>query len=61
MLNYVTTHLQTYTKQLRRDDRGASLVEYGLLLALIAVVVIPVLVLLGPAIAAMFQTVLDAL
>jgi pilus assembly protein Flp/PilA len=61
MLNYVTTHLESFTKQLRRDDRGASLVEYGLLIALIAVASIGVLTLLGPAIADMFQTVLDAI
>ena len=38
------THLQA---RLRRDDRGASLVEYVLLVALIAVVCIVALQLLG--------------
>ena len=38
------THLQT---RLQRDDRGASLVEYVLLVALIAVVCIVALQLLG--------------
>lgn len=37
-------HIQT---RLRRDDRGASLVEYVLLVALIAVVCIVALQLLG--------------
>ena len=55
---YVTSVL---TDRLRRDDRGATLVEYGLLVALIAVVCIPVLLLLGPAIAGLFTTVLGAL
>lgn len=48
-------------KRLVREDDGAAMVEYGLLVALIAVVVMVVLVALGPAIAAMFQDVVDAL
>jgi len=61
MLTYLTTHLQTYTKRLRRDDRGAALVEYGLLVALIAVIVVPALILLGPAIRDMFQGIIPNL
>lgn len=61
MLNYLTTHLQTYTKQLRRDDRGASMVEYGLLVALIAVVVAVAAGPLGTAIAGLFTTVTGSL
>ncbi|HZQ88337.1 MAG TPA: Flp family type IVb pilin [Acidimicrobiales bacterium] len=38
------THLQ---RRLRRDERGASLVEYALLLALIAVVCVVAVSLLG--------------
>jgi pilus assembly protein Flp/PilA len=44
-----------------RDERGQTLVEYGLLLALIAIVVIAVLVLLGPAVSGIFQSVNDQL
>ncbi len=40
-----------------RDEEGQTLVEYGLLLALIAIVVIAVLLLLGPAISGIFQSV----
>lgn len=48
--------------QLRnRDERGQTLVEYGLLLALIAIVVIAVLILLGPAVSGIFQSVNDQL
>jgi pilus assembly protein Flp/PilA len=61
MLSYFAYLTSFLTDRLRRDDRGASLVEYGLLLGLIAVIAIPVLVLLGPAIANMFQQVLNAL
>ena len=45
----------------QRDERGQTLVEYGLLLALIAIVVIAVLILLGPAISGIFQSVNDQL
>lgn len=44
-----------------RSERGQTLVEYGLLLALIAIVVIAVLLLLGPAVSGIFQSVNDQL
>jgi pilus assembly protein Flp/PilA len=53
MLTYFT-NMQAYIAQLRRDDRGATMVEYGLMVALIAVVVVPALLILGPAIAGLF-------
>ncbi len=51
-------HLIALIDQLRSrdDERGQTLVEYGLLLALIAIVVIAVLVLLGPAVSGIFQS-----
>ena len=45
----------------KKNDRGATAVEYGLLVGLIAVAIIAVLILLGPAIAGMFEDVLAAL
>jgi len=44
-----------------REEDGQGMVEYALLVGLIAVVVIGVLVLLGPAIAAKFTEIIDAL
>lgn len=44
-----------------KEEKGQGMVEYALLVGLIAVVVIAVLVLLGPAIAAKFQQIIDAL
>ena len=41
----------------KRNDRGATAVEYGLLVGLIAVVIIGVLVLLGPTLSDMFGAV----
>jgi pilus assembly protein Flp/PilA len=45
----------------RDDDRGATMVEYGVLVALIAAIAIPVILLLGPEVRDAFQTVLDAI
>jgi pilus assembly protein Flp/PilA len=42
--------------QFPRDDEGASLAEYGLLLALIAVVCIGAITILGTNISSMFST-----
>jgi len=61
MLNYLTTHLQNFTKEMRRDDRGATMVEYGLLVALIAVIVVPALLILGPAIFNLFNNIVPNL
>jgi pilus assembly protein Flp/PilA len=38
-----------------RSERGQTLVEYGLLIALIAVVVIAALLFLGPVVAGLFN------
>ena len=47
--------------KLRYSEKGASAVEYGLLVALIAVVIIAAVTLLGTTLAARFQTVVQAL
>ncbi|MDE2571781.1 MAG: Flp family type IVb pilin [bacterium] len=49
--------MKTALKNLLRDDEGASLVEYGLLLGLIAVAAIGALSILGGKISAMFTSV----
>ena len=43
--------------KLVRNEKGQTMVEYGLLIALISIAVIAVLVVLGPHIASFFQTV----
>lgn len=40
-----------------KDETGASMVEYGLLLALIAIIIIVALIFLGPIISQLFQNV----
>jgi len=44
-----------------RDENGQGMVEYGLLLGLIALVVVVALVTLGPKISEMFEKAEDAL
>ena len=48
--------MKKFFVRLRRDDEGASLVEYGLLVALIAVACIVAVTLLGTTVAAMFNS-----
>jgi len=45
----------------RTRDEGATAVEYGLLVALIAAVIVTIVATLGGQIATAFQTVVDAL
>jgi len=51
----MTKLLTTFTK-LVRDEEGASLAEYGLLLALIAVLCVAAVATLGTNISSMFST-----
>ncbi|TCM48973.1 Flp family type IVb pilin [Kribbella sp. VKM Ac-2568] len=43
-----------------RDDRGANLIEYGLLATLIVLVVLPIVIILGPLVAALYTGVIGA-
>lgn len=47
--------------RLRRDETGATAVEYGIMVGLIAVVIIVIVSTLGGQLAAMFQEVSDQL
>jgi pilus assembly protein Flp/PilA len=49
------------TMPLHRDDRGASAVEYGLLVGLIAVVIIAAVTLLGTKLSDLFGTITSSL
>jgi pilus assembly protein Flp/PilA len=48
-------------KRLCKEEEGQGMVEYGLILALVAIVVIAALTLLGPKIANMFNKVSTSL
>lgn len=43
------------------DEKGQGLVEYALILVLVAIVVIGVLTAMGTSVQAVFQTIVDAL
>jgi pilus assembly protein Flp/PilA len=45
----------------RQSEKGATAVEYGLLVALIAAMIVTVLLLLGPQLVETFQKVVDSL
>lgn len=44
-----------------KNEKGQGMVEYALIIGLVAIVVIAVLILLGPAISAKFQAIIDNL
>jgi pilus assembly protein Flp/PilA len=47
--------------RLSREEKGATAVEYGLIIGLIAVAIIAVLVILGPQLAGLFGSVSDSI
>jgi pilus assembly protein Flp/PilA len=54
--------LQNYLSQpLRRDERGATAVEYGLMVALIAAVIVTVVTTLGSKLSTLFSNVANAI
>jgi pilus assembly protein Flp/PilA len=55
MLNFLITLQALIADRRDRDDEGATMVEYGLMVALIAVIVAVAVGPLGTAIAAMFD------
>lgn len=57
----ILTRKYVFTKYLasRRDESGATAVEYGLLVALIAAVIVGVVAILGGQVQDAFQTVSD--
>jgi pilus assembly protein Flp/PilA len=57
MLKLLVSVQNRLAEPVRRDDRGATAVEYGLLVALIAAVIITVVTTLGTKLSSMFNTV----
>ncbi len=50
-----------FFKKGRKAERGQGLVEYSLIIALVAIVVIAILVLMGPQIGQIFSTITNGL
>ncbi|WP_034512147.1 Flp family type IVb pilin [Blastococcus sp. URHD0036] len=64
MFNAYAAIVSLYTlaqDRLRKEEDGATAVEYGLMVGLIAVAIITVVALLGGQLAGLFQSVVDAL
>ena len=61
MLNYFVALANTLAQRLGRNDRGATAVEYGLMVALIAAVIIGAVTAIGVNLNALFTTVAGAL
>jgi pilus assembly protein Flp/PilA len=59
MLQFISTYLtcNVFARFRRDDEKGQTLVEYGLLLALIAIIVIVALLFLGPIVSQIFRNV----
>ena len=57
----MTHFMQALWLRLQTKEQGATAVEYGLMVALIAAVIVAVVALLGTTIRDAFQSVLDAL
>lgn len=58
MFSIVSSYISNLLAKFRNDDEdGQTLVEYGLLLALIAIIVIVALIFLGPIVSKIFQNV----
>jgi pilus assembly protein Flp/PilA len=56
-MKYLTAARKFYRKYITREEEGATLAEYGLLLALIAVACLAAITLLGTRINAMFTAI----
>ena len=61
MLKYFVALQSFVATRLGRDDRGATAVEYGLMVALIAAVIIGAVTLLGGKLNTLFNTVAGAI
>ena len=55
-LKGITKMLKTLVKFQNRDERGATAVEYGLMVALIAIVIIAAVTFLGTKLSGLFNT-----
>ncbi len=53
----MTAFIAGVKNRLKGDEKGATMVEYGLMVAFIAVVVMAAVIVLGPQIATLFTTV----
>ena len=60
-MNRVATYLTTFVGKARRDDEGQDLLEYALLVALIAIVAIGAVTLAGTQVDAIFTQIANGI
>jgi pilus assembly protein Flp/PilA len=61
MLQLLDSYVRQLVEGLRRDEHGAALVEYGILVGLIAVICIAAVVIVGTQISTAFSNIASAL
>lgn len=61
MVRYFVYIQNTLARTLQRDDRGATAVEYGLMVALIAAVIVTAVTLIGTNLTSIFNNVANAI
>lgn len=61
MLDYMKALLYPFIDRFVKDEEGQGMVEYALILVLVSIAAIAVLTLFGPAIAGIFQKILEGL
>ena len=61
MISMLTTYLRAFIGAHVKNERGATAVEYGIMVALIAVVIIGAVTAIGLALQGKFETVQEAL
>jgi pilus assembly protein Flp/PilA len=61
MIEMMQIYLLRLINRFRRDEEGAALVEYGILVGLIAVICIASVVIVGTQVSAAFSTIASAL
>ncbi len=61
MLQFIVTLQSVISERVERDDKGATAVEYGLMVALIAAVIIAVVGFLGADVQGAFNVIEDRL
>ncbi|MBO0984272.1 Flp family type IVb pilin [Rathayibacter sp. SD072] len=61
LLSTLQSHVATAKDRLREEEEGATAVEYGLLVGLIAIVIIAAVVFLGPTLGDIFLDINESL
>jgi pilus assembly protein Flp/PilA len=61
LVTYTRARISLFSRSVTRSERGASAVEYGLLVSLIAIIIIVAVSLLGQHLSSVFQKSADSI